>query len=217
MTKSASRAAALAVGLLIASASGADEASSGWRAFLVGGLTKGGDRMFNLHIVDANGKEKGVQHIYAGDLVQLGVGALWTAENLPVAVGLSVNYHFDDTSGADGAAQFKRVPLEAIGYYVSEDRQWRAGLGVRYVTRVSFEANFPDSETWRRRSSSYEDTKGLVAETGWAFGNSVWMNFRVVKELYQEKSAVVDGVYFDRSGTQKINGSHVGVNLVYAF
>ena len=203
----------LVVGVLLSGAGFAADGESGWRGFLVGGLTKGGDSMFTTVTIGTGA----TQHLYAGNLLQIGAGALWTANNWPVALGLSVNYHIDDSTGASESVQFKRVPLEAIGYYLSENKEWRAGFGLRYVTATRLEANFPNSTIFKVRTSRYKDAKGLVAETGWAFGPNIWVNFRAVKELYEETSRVVDGVYTDMSGSEKINGSHIGVNLLYAF
>lgn len=199
--------------LVAAPMAAAAEPAPGWRGFLVGGLTKGGDPVFTTVNVNDGGR----QHVYAGNLLQLGVGALWTAREWPLALAFSVNYHIDDATGASESAQFTRVPYEAIAYYVNPERDWRAGFGFRYVTGARLEANFPNSTVFKRMSARYRDAKGFVAETGWAFGDHIWLNLRAVKELYEHKSLVIDGVSYDVSGFEKTNGSHVGVNLLYAF
>jgi hypothetical protein len=200
---------ALLVGSTLANA----EPASGWRGIFVGGLTKGGDSIFTTVNVEDGGR----QHVYAGNLLQVGAGALWTAREWPLAIALSVNYHIDDATGASESAQFSRTPLEAIAYYVNPERDWRAGFGFRYVTGARLEANFPNSTFFKRMSARFKDARGFVAETGWAFGDHVWLNFRAVKELYEINSLVIDGVSYDVSGAEKTNGSHVGVNLLYAF
>jgi nitroimidazol reductase NimA-like FMN-containing flavoprotein (pyridoxamine 5'-phosphate oxidase superfamily) len=49
-------------------------------------------------------------------------------------------------------------------------------------------------------------------------GEQVWLNVRAVKEQYKYRSVVVNGTYADLSSIDdKVNGSHVGINLLYAF
>lgn len=191
-----------------------DEKPSNWRPFIVGGLTKGGDAIHTLIITGTEAR----QHAYAGNFLQVGVGALWNSETMPFSLALSLNYHTDDNTGDTGGAVFKRWPIEAIGYVLSDDRKWRLGVGARYVTGVRFEGKFPDSEIGcKLRRAKFDETLSPVAEVGWALSKSVWANFRVVKETYRYTSFDCDYVESDTSGWSKVNGSHVGVNLLYAF
>lgn len=204
--------------VLMAMSSGAraeeDEKPSNWRPFVVGGLTKGGDAVHGAIINDTGAN----QHAYAGNFLQVGAGALWTPDTAPFAVALSVNYHTDDNTGEDGGAVFNRWPIEAIGYVLSEDRKWRLGLGARYVTGARLRVNAPNSTTGcKKREQKFDDTLSPLAEVGWGLTKNIWFNVRVVKELYRYTYWECDGVVFDTSGWAKVNGSHVGINLLYAF
>jgi hypothetical protein len=202
----------LAVGAA-AGASWADERGDGWRPFFAVGLTRGGDVLQTTQIVDT----PRIQHLYAGNLLQLGFGGLWTSRSLPLSVALSVNYHIDDNTGATGNATFSRIPFEAIAYYVTEDREWRAGLGIRYVHRPRLTGHFPENPGRKEFEYTFRDSRGVVAETGWAYGKNVWINLRAVKELYDCKTYIEDGAEQPCEFFEKINGSHVGINFLYAF
>lgn len=158
-----------------------------------------------------------IQHLYAGNLLQFGFGGLWTARSLPLSFALSGNVHFDDNTSASENATFTRLPVEAIGYYVTDDRQWRAGLGVRYAYRARLKGHFPDNPGRKNFEYKFRSSKGLIAETGWAVGENVWLNVRAVRELYECTSYIEDGVDTPCNFTEKVNGSHVGINLLYAF
>lgn len=201
-----------------AGAGQADEDRAGWRPFVVAGLTRGGDVIDESTVLDSSGAPKSTQRLYAGNLVQFGAGAMWTARSLPLSIALSANYHFDDMTGRTENTTFIRYPLEAIAYYVTEARDWRAGLGFRYVYRPRIKGKYPEQTPRLDYEVKFENTTGLVAETGWAVGDNAWLNVRAVRELYKYESQVVNGVYTDLSGlTGKVNGSHVGINLLYAF
>lgn len=196
----------------------AAERVDGWRPFIVGGLTRGGDVIDRSIVVDDSGNPLRSQRLYAGNLIQLGVGAMWTSRELPLSLAFSANYHIDDITGRTESSMFIRYPVEAIAYYLSGDREWRAGIGLRYVVKPRIKANYPEEEPDAvKYTVRMENAKGVLVETGWAFGPDVWVNLRAVKELYKFRSIVENGVYTDLSSLQKANGSHVGVNLLYAF
>jgi hypothetical protein len=203
---------------MAASASVAAQPVDGWRPFFAVGLTKGGDVIDGATVIDDDGNPLRSQRLYAGNLIQLGAGAMWTARSWPLSIAFSANYHIDDITGRTENAKFVRYPLEAIAYYVTPDRAWRAGLGVRYVYRPRITGHYPNEAPPLDYEYKFDNATGFVAETGWAFGDNVWFNFRAVRELYKRKSLVENGVFTDLSAfTEKENGSHVGANFVYAF
>lgn len=204
---------------MAASTGMAAQPADGWRPFLVVGLTKGGDVIDGNTVIDDSGNPLRTQRLYGGNLIQVGAGAMWTSRSLPLSVAFSANYHIDDISGRSENSTFSRYPLEAIVYYVTEDREWRAGLGLRYVHRPRIKGHYPNQTPEPLDYEvKFDDSKGVLVETGWSFGENIWINLRAVKELYKVRSQVVNGVYEDLSMfTDKANGSHVGVNLLYAF
>lgn len=196
----------------------AAERVDGWRPFVVGGLTKGGDVIDRSIVIDDSGTPLSSQRLYAGNLVQFGAGAMWTSRELPLSFAFSANYHIDDMTGRSESSMFIRYPLEAIAYYVTEDREWRAGIGIRYVLKPRIKARYPEQDPEPLNYTvRFENAKGVVFETGWSVGPNVWINLRAVRELYEFRSVVENGVYTDLSMLQKANGSHLGVNLLYAF
>jgi hypothetical protein len=178
-------------------------------------LTKGGDVLFSSSEINSGG----YQHVYAGNFMQVGAGAMWTSPTLPISVGLSLNYHTDDTTWESAHATFKRWPIEAIGYLLSEDRKWRMGLGARYVTGARLVHSFPNlTIDCKAGYVKFDETLSPVAEVGWGLTKSVWANFRVVKETYKVKDRGCEGTFADYWGFgDKVNGSHIGANILYAF
>lgn len=203
--------AALAVTIALAAGGAAAQSGDGKdgvHGFLGIGLTNGGDRLFTANYVDGESED-----INAGELFQFGAGVQWNASNSPLALAVSINYHGDTANASNGKANFKRYPLEAIAYYRTAN-SWRFGLGVRYVmspTATYQVDNVTDEEL------SFDDAVGAVAEIGYGFTPSVWLNLRGVNEKYQPETFRVNGTTVNVSNAEKVDGSHVGINLVYLF
>lgn len=190
-----------------ASAQGGD-GSEGLHAFLGIGLTNGGDKLFTANY--ANGDS---ENINAGELFQFGAGVQWNATNSPLALAVSINYHGDTANATNGKAEFKRYPLEAIAYFRTSN-SWRFGLGVRYVMSptASYHVDGVTDE-----ELTFDDAVGAVAEIGYGFTQSVWLNLRGVNEKYQPETYRINGTTFNVSNAEKVDGSHVGINVVYLF
>lgn len=197
-----------AMTLALAAGSAAAQGGDGLHAFLGVGLTNGGDTLFTANYSNGDSED-----INAGELIQFGIGVQWNATNSPLALAFSINYHGDTANAANGEADFKRYPLEAIAYYRTAN-SWRFGLGVRYV--LSPTASFLiDGGT--DEELTFDDAVGAVAEIGYGFTPSVWLNLRGVSEKYQPETYRLNGTTFKVSNAAKVDGSHVGLNLVYLF
>lgn len=203
--------AALAMTLALAAGSAAaqgTDGSEGAHAFFSFGLTNGGDKLFTANYSNGDSED-----INAGELFQFGAGVQWNASNSPLALAVSINYHGDTANATNGKAEFKRYPLEAIAYYRTSN-SWRFGLGVRYVMSptASFQIdNVSDEEL------TFDDAVGAVAEIGYGFTPSVWLNLRGVNEKYQPETYRLNGTTVNVGNAEKVDGSHVGINLVYLF
>ena len=176
-------------------------------AFSVG-LTSGGDTLATAHYTDGSSAS-----IKAGQLFQLGLGGLYQFENTPLALLLSVNYHFDKVNASNGDMSFNRVPIEVLAYYTGAER-FRIGGGVRLV-------NSPEASVTINGTSekvTFDNTTGIVGEVGIRVAPSSWINLRYVSEKYKANSyTATSGVTFSGTGGQSVNGSHVGIFYAYDF
>ena len=136
------------------------------------------------------------------------MGALWQAEDRPLALLLSLNYHMDNVAAANGKLEFKRIPVELLAYYTGKER-FRIGGGLRFV-------NSPEAGGTINNSTdriAFDNTTGLVAEVGYQLTSPSWLNFRFVSEKYNAKSHNGASVI----GSVPLSGSHLGVNFNYEF
>lgn len=203
--------AVLAMTLALAAGSASAQSgdgSDGLHGFIGVGLTNGGDKIFTANY--SNGES---ENINAGELFQFGAGVQLNATNSPLALAFSINYHGDTANATNGKADFKRYPLEAIAYYRTSN-SWRFGLGVRYVMSptASYHVDGGNDEELK-----FDDAVGTVAEIGYGFTKSVWLSLRGVNEKYQPETYTLNGTTFNVSNAEKVDGSHVGINVVYLF
>lgn len=180
----------------------------GWHPFVSMGLTVGGDTIMTATYSNGDSED-----INAGEMFQFGAGVQLQLADSPVMVALSANYHADTANASNGKAEFKRYPLEAIAYYRSSDK-WRFGLGLRYV--LSPEAA-SDVDGGPHEKLQFDNTVGAVAEIGYGVTKHFWLSLRAVSESYQPSTYTLNGTNYNVSGAKSVDGSHVGLNMLYAF
>jgi hypothetical protein len=180
---------------------------TGLHGLVTGGLTMGGETVLPMQYT--NGK---TAHLRGGNFIQLGLGAQWRMESVPLALAMTANYHVDQSAAADGFGEFIRYPLEAILYYVGDD--WRFGLGGRRVLLPEVRARNDTSHD--DLTIRFSDTNGVIAEIGYAATEHLWLNFRLVREEYRGQTAKLNGAMYD-ARSLKYDGSHIGVNFAYVF
>lgn len=172
------------------------------------GITFGGDTLASAVTTSGDTKE-----IKGGELLQIGLGALYQFNDMPLALSLTVNYHFDSVTASNGDMKFKRYPVEVLAYYTGWQRV-RTGFGIRM-------ANSPeDSVTINGLTDkvTYENAKGTVLEVGFKLDQSSWINLRYVSEKYQPKTyTATNGAVFSLAGSNTEDGSHLGIFLLGEF
>jgi hypothetical protein len=151
--------------------------------------------------------------IKAGGLFQLGGGLLWQATTIPMATQITANYHVDDITASNGNAKFDRVPIELTFFYTGVDK-WRFGAGARFVQSAKASSHVDGGND---ESVDCKDTTGALVEIGYGFTPHMWLNLRFVSERYQPKTHTLNGVSTDVSNSPSVDGSHIGLNFVYAF
>jgi hypothetical protein len=208
MHKSVQQAFAGALLSTLALSAQADQLSGGLHPVLSFGITGGGDTIATTKY--SNGTS---QDIKAGGLVQFGGGVLWQATDVPLATQFTVNYHVDDTTASNGSATFDRVPIELSLFYTGVDK-WRFGGGVRFVQSPKYKGHIDNVSD---KSLNFKNTTGALIEAGYGFTPHMWLSLRFVSEKYQPTTYTNNGVTTDVSNTSSYDGSHIGLNFMYAF
>ncbi|HEV7618842.1 MAG TPA: hypothetical protein VGO51_12160 [Burkholderiaceae bacterium] len=197
-------AAALAAPLVVQAANN----DTGLHFVLSGGLTFGGDTIYTANYTNGTSVD-----ITGGGLVQLGAGALWQYDTIPLALSFTANYHVDNTTATNGEAKFSRMPYEAIAYYTGVDR-WRFGVGLRSVHSAKSTAEINGART----TTTYKNTTGAVIEAGFGITQNSWINVRYVSEKYQpDRFTATNGQTITVINGKSVDGSHIGVNFLYKF
>lgn len=175
-----------------------------------GGLTYGGDKVGSILFTTT-----GVGDVKAGSLIEVGLGALYQFEAVPLAVMITTNHHSDNAMTFLGkqSIAFDRPLVEVLAYYNARDNI-RYGGGVRIIDSATLE-----STMWGATEvAHYHPTTGIVCEIGYGISPELWINFRLVSESYRMKDYSGNGVAISSLSNQpKIDGSHVGVNFVIQF
>jgi hypothetical protein len=167
----------------------------GFHFLLPIGLTFGGDTLATAYFT--NGDTKSIK---AGELLQIGLGALYQFDTMPLALSMTANYHWDSVTASNGDMKFKRYPIEMLAYYSGMER-FRVGGGVRMVQSPEITLSINGtSQTYK-----YDNTTGLVLETGFKLDKSSWLNLRYVSEQYKGNNLLTK------------NGSHFGLFLLGEF
>jgi hypothetical protein len=169
------------------------------------GFTLGGDAISKITYPDG-----AIREISAGGLNQIGLGMLYQWDVMPVAVALTLNYHYDSDYNENDNASFRRVPLEALAYFNTSAR-FRIGAGERYVysARASSTINGVTEKT------TFEDTRGRVFEIGYQVRPHGWVSLRRVLERYRVASYTTTGTTL--SGNAPYDGSHFGLFVGYEY
>lgn len=199
--------AAVALSSVALCAPAAGNAQEGVHFILSGGLTTGGDKIASVQFTNGD-----TTNIHAGDLIQIGGGALWQFR-APVALALTANYQTAGIAARNGDVTFDRYPLEALLYYTGEKR-WRFGGGVRYVESPRYK-----DYVYREGNNriEFKNATGAVAEIGYGLSDHAWLNVRYVSERYKPESITSNGVTSWNGNFDSVDGSHVGINFLYQF
>lgn len=193
--------------LLVASPALANESPGGLKFALTGGLTLGGDDLFKVQFADGDSDK-----IKAGEILQVGAGALYQSPTMPLAAQITISYHFDTIFADNGDAGFDRYPLEGILYYTGV-QDWRFGAGARLALSPEADASAAGDEV----TVEFKNGTGFIVEVGYQVANNFWMNLRAVQEEYEVKRFNVNGMDLALSDDRDVSGNHVGLNFLWAF
>ncbi|MBA5608121.1 hypothetical protein H3H36_22485 [Duganella sp. FT3S] len=160
------------------------------------GVTFGGDKLATTHYTDGSSS-----NITAGSGLALLVGAEYrVAEQFSVQG--TVGYHIRFTPDAsNGDADFRRVPVELLGYYHIND-QWRVGAGVRFVSNARLHGSGAASGL----NADFDNTTGAVLEGEYFVKPNVGLKLRAVREQYTPTHSNVS-----------FSGNHIGMLANFYF
>ena len=169
------------------------------------GITVGGDTISRITYPDGT-----VREISAGSLYQVGLGALYQWDVVPVSAALTLNYQYDADYNNNDNAAFRRNPLEALAYFNGLD-PFRIGAGIRqvYAARATSTINGVSERI------TYDNARGHIVEIGYQVTPYGWVNLRYVRETYKVATYTTTGA--SSSVNTQYNGSHVGLFISYEY
>lgn len=166
--------------------------------FLAGfGLTHGGEKLYDAQYTDGSSEK-----ITSGGFFHFTGGGIWQSADMPLATSFTIGYHFDKANAENGSITFDRVPLEGLAYYTGV-QNWRFGGGVRYSLSPTFTYDVNNTKV----KMKFKDSVGAVIEAGYGLTPNMWINLRYVVEKFEPSNFQGDS----------IDGSHVGLNLMFQF
>jgi hypothetical protein len=171
------------------------------------GITLGGNVISKITRPDGT-----IREIGAGNLYQIGLGALYQWDIVPVSAALTVNYHFDTDYNNNDNAAFRRNPLEAQ-VYLNGLNPFRIGAGMRYV----YTARATSTINGVTEKIRFKNARGSIVEIGYQVTPYGWVNLRYVKEKYQVETYTSTGTTPNLSGNTPYDGSHVGLFISYEY
>lgn len=170
--------------------------SSGLRGIIGMGITGGGEKLGTL--VYTNGDSATLS---SGGLIDFRGGAEYQIQGQPVAIELSIGYHFDKANATNGDASFTRYPLELIGHYAINE-YWRVGLGLRKSLSTELKVTINSDVT-----TKFTSTVGPLIEA----------EYFVTPQFSFKGRYVVENFTSDDQYKDKLKGSHGGIYGMFYF
>jgi hypothetical protein len=173
--------------------------TGGIRGLVGVGLTFGGDQ-----VGDTIGYTNGdTAKIHAGGLADLRGGIEYQLQGQPVAIELSIGYHFDKANAKNGDVSFTRFPLELIAHYAVNE-YWRVGLGMR--KSLSTESSSSGVGAAYVPNSKYKSSVAPLIEAEYFMTPQFSFKGRYVSESFKPEN-----------GGKKLDGSHGGIYGMFYF
>jgi Outer membrane protein beta-barrel domain len=173
----------------------APASSSGLRGIVGLGLTGGGETIARVQWTNGDSTK-----LSSGGLIDFRGGAEYQIQGQPVAIELSIGYHFDKANGSNGSVGFTRFPLELIGHYAL-DEYWRLGLGLR-----------------KSLSTEYKDTvNGDTQKFTSSISPLVEAEYFMTPQFSFKGRYVVENFKTDDAYKAKLKGSHAGIYGMFYF
>lgn len=168
----------------------------------IGGST-GGEQMYSGTYT--NGETFDIK---AGGGLYINAGLSY-ALNSKFDIQTTLGYHTDSTNASNGKISFDRVPLEAMIFYNFDDSKIKVGVGLRKSISAKSTTSGVAADL---QAYNFDSSLGQVIELQYSFNKKVVdsdyfaLSLRYVSEYYKIKG-------YD----EKIDGSHVGLGLVYYY
>jgi Outer membrane protein beta-barrel domain len=181
----------------------APASSSGLRGIVGIGFTVGGDQLgATITTIDSSGNSDSSK-IKAGAIVDFRGGAEYQLQGQPLAIELSIGYHFDTVEADNGEVQFSRMPLELIGHYAVNE-YWRVGGGLRKSLSAKLKAS--GAGNYYANNTKYTGSVGLVIEAEYFMTPQVSFKGRYVSETFKPEG-----------GGKDVSGNHAGIYGMFYF
>jgi Outer membrane protein beta-barrel domain len=190
-------ASALALSAQAQSTPPAPASSSGLRGIVGIGLTFGGDQLGEtINTISSNGDTDSAK-IKAGSLVDFRGGFEYQIQGQPMAIELSIGYHFDTVDAENGDVTFSRMPLELIGHYAINE-YWRVGGGLRKSLSPKLKASGLGTDY--ASNTKYSASVGVLIEAEYFMTPQFSFKGRYVSESFKPEG-----------GGKKVSGNHGGI------
>jgi hypothetical protein len=177
--------------------------SSGLRGIVGIGFTFGGDQIGDtINTVSSTGS-KDSSKIHAGGEFDLRGGAEYQLQGQPIAIELSIGYHFDKVSADNGDVSFTRYPLEVIGHYAINE-YWRVGGGIR--KSLSPKTSVSGAGAIYADNVKYTSSAGLLIEAEYFMTPQFSFKGRYVSETFKPSN-----------GGKDVSGNHGGIYGMFYF
>lgn len=182
---------------LISTAATAQESPNKLGLVMSLGLNTGGDTLASGTYT--NGESFSIK---AGGGTLLSIGAAYLV-NDKIDIQATIGHESDSTDAVNGSINFKRSPMEVLGFYNFND-SYRLGAGLRQVSSATLTTS---GVAARLGSSDFSASAGTVLEGQYFFTPRVaekklrlGLFVRYVTEKYT-------------SGSTTVNGDHLGMGL----
>lgn len=175
------------------------EQRAGIRGLVGLGVTFGGDQIGKT----VEYRNAPSTSLHAGGTVDLRGGFEYQLQGQPVALELSIGYHFDKANAENGDVSFTRFPLELVAHYALDDT-WRVGVGAR--KSLSAEVSASGVGTYYAQDAKYTGSVSPLVEVEYFVSPQFSFKGRYVSERFKPEG-----------GGQKLDGSHGGIYGVFYF
>jgi hypothetical protein len=170
--------------------------TAGFRGLVGLGLTFGGETIGKVSYENGDSAT-----LHSSGLADLRGGFEYQLQGQPVALELSIGYHFDKVNAKNGEASFTRYPLELIGHYALNE-YWRVGFGVRKSLSTELKVTINTDVTTKFTSS---------------VGPLIEAEYFVTPQFSFKGRYVVENFTSDDQYKDKLKGSHGGIYGMFYF
>lgn len=173
----------------------------------------GGDTLSTFTYPDGSTSE-----LKAGGVLQTGAVLVVDFTTVPLQLQATASYLGNNMYAANGRVIFNRFPMEVLGFF--KIGPVRLGGGLQYVLwpKIDLKSSEKKSSMW------FHNALGFVIEGGYLECNIIGLgtnlclggNLRFARQTYNTVSAVLNGESVPPD-KEKVNGNHIGANILFGF